>query len=39
MINKVILLGRLCADPEVRANAEGIHVARLRVATNRYGPR
>jgi single-strand DNA-binding protein len=37
MVNKVILLGRLTADPEVRATAAGLHVATLRIATNTYG--
>ena len=37
MVNKVILVGRLAADPEVRALPSGTHVANLRVATNTYG--
>ncbi|HKF77466.1 MAG TPA: single-stranded DNA-binding protein [Candidatus Dormibacteraeota bacterium] len=37
MVNKVILIGRLTADPEVRATASGTHVANLRIATNTYG--
>ena len=37
MINKVILVGRLTADPEVRATAGGVQVANLRLATNTYG--
>ncbi|GAC1616109.1 MAG: hypothetical protein NVS9B1_25830 [Candidatus Dormibacteraceae bacterium] len=37
MINKVILVGRLTADPEVRATPGGLHVANLRLATNTYG--
>jgi single-strand DNA-binding protein len=37
MVNKVILIGRLAADPEVRAAANGTQVAKLRVATNTYG--
>lgn len=36
MVNKVILVGRLTADPEVRAMPSGTHVANLRVATNTY---
>lgn len=36
MVNKVILVGNLCADPELRALPDGRHVANLRVATNTY---
>jgi single-strand DNA-binding protein len=36
MVNKVILIGRLTADPDVRATAAGTHVANLRLATNTY---
>ena len=36
MVNKVILVGRLTADPDVRATATGTHVANLRLATNTY---
>ena len=36
MVNKVILVGNLCADPDVRALADGRHVANLRVATHAY---
>jgi single-strand DNA-binding protein len=36
MVNKVILVGNLCADPDVRALADGRHVANLRVATNTF---
>lgn len=36
MVNKVILIGRLTADPDVRATATGAHVANLRLATNTY---
>jgi single-strand DNA-binding protein len=36
MVNKVILIGHLTADPDVRATASGAHVANLRVATNTY---
>ncbi len=39
MINKVILVGRLVADPDVRATAQGLHVANLRLVTNTYGGR
>lgn len=39
MVNKVILLGRLTADPDVRATATGNHVTSLRLATNTYGGR
>lgn len=37
MVNKVFLLGRLTADPDIRATAKGTHVAKLRIATNMYG--
>jgi single-strand DNA-binding protein len=36
MVNKVILIGRLTADPDVRATASGTHVTNLRLATNTY---
>src|SRR5215467_2195894 len=36
MVNKVILVGRLTADPDVRATATGTHMASLRLATNTY---
>ena len=36
MVNKVILIGRLTADPELRTSAGGVQVAKLRVATNSY---
>lgn len=36
MVNKVILIGRLTADPEVRATPKGTQVANLRIATNSY---
>ena len=36
MVNKVILMGHLAADPEVRATAAGLQVANLRVATNSF---
>jgi single-strand DNA-binding protein len=39
MFNRVILVGRLCADPEVRATPDGLHVANLRLATNTYAGR
>jgi len=37
MINKVILVGRLTADPELRATQKGVTVANLKVAANTYG--
>lgn len=37
MVNKVFLLGRLTADPDLRATPKGVHVAKLRIATNTYG--
>lgn len=39
MVNKVILIGRLTADPELRATASGVHVANVRIATNAYAGR
>ena len=36
MVNKVILVGNLTADPEVRATPKGVYVANLRLATNTY---
>jgi single-strand DNA-binding protein len=36
MVNKMILVGRLTADPDVRATATGTHMASLRLATNTY---
>lgn len=33
-LNKVILIGNLCADPEVRSFQNGGKVANLRIATN-----
>ena len=40
MINKVILVGNVCLDPEVRALDSGVKVARVRLATTeRYTDR
>jgi single-strand DNA-binding protein len=39
MVNRVILVGRLTADPELRATTAGTQVASLRIATNEYGGR
>ena len=36
MINKVILIGNVGADPEVRALEGGVKVARLRIATTEW---
>ena len=36
MVNKVILVGNLTADPEVKATPKGTYVANLRLATNTY---
>jgi single-strand DNA-binding protein len=36
MLNKVILVGRLAADPEIKATPKGMRIANLRVATNTY---
>lgn len=37
MVNKVILVGRLVADPEVRTASTGTQVANIRLVTNTYG--
>jgi single-strand DNA-binding protein len=37
LVNKVILIGRLTADPEVKATPAGVYIANMRLATNRYG--
>ena len=39
MVNRVILVGRLTADPDLRATPGGTHVAHLRLATNELGGR
>lgn len=36
MVNKVILVGNLAADPDVKATPKGTYVANLRLATNTY---
>ena len=36
MFNKVVLIGHLAADPEVKATPKGLYVANLRLATNSY---
>jgi len=36
MVNKVFLIGRLTADPDVRATASGTQVVNLRLATSTY---
>ena len=36
MVNKVILVGNLTADPDVKATQGGVYVAKLRLATNSY---
>lgn len=36
MVNKVILVGRLTADPEVKATPTGVYIATMRLATNTY---
>lgn len=35
MLNKVILMGRLCADPEIKTTQSGISICRICVAVNR----
>jgi single-strand DNA-binding protein len=36
MVNKIILIGRLTADPELRATAAGVRVVNLRLATSTF---
>jgi single-strand DNA-binding protein len=36
MVNKVLLVGNLAADPEVKATPNGTYVAKLRLATHSY---
>ena len=36
MVNKVILVGNLAADPDVKATPKGTYVAKIRLATNSY---
>ncbi|HEY1419103.1 MAG TPA: single-stranded DNA-binding protein [Candidatus Dormibacteraeota bacterium] len=36
MVNKVLLIGNLVADPEVKATPKGTYVANIRLATNTY---
>ena len=36
MLNKVMLIGRLTVDPEVKATPTGVYVANMRLATNTY---
>jgi len=36
MVNKVILIGNLTAEPEVKATPTGVYVANMRLATNTY---
>jgi single-strand DNA-binding protein len=36
MVNKVILVGNLAADPDVKATPKGTYVANMRLATNTY---
>jgi single-strand DNA-binding protein len=38
-VNKMILLGRLGQDPEVRTTASGTQIVNLNVATNEAGPK
>ncbi len=35
MFNKIIIMGRLCGDPELKQTQSGIAVCRIRVAVNR----
>jgi single-strand DNA-binding protein len=36
MVNKVILVGNLTADPDVKATPKGTYVANIRLATHTY---
>ena len=36
MVNKVLLIGNLAADPDVKATPTGTYVAKMRLATNTY---
>jgi single-strand DNA-binding protein len=36
MVNKVILVGHLAQDPDVKATPKGTYVAKLRLATNTF---
>jgi single-strand DNA-binding protein len=36
MVNKVLLIGNLAADPDVKATPKGTYVANLRLATHSY---
>lgn len=36
MVNKVLLIGNLTADPDVKATPTGTYVAKMRLATNTY---
>jgi single-strand DNA-binding protein len=36
LVNKVILVGNLAADPDVKATPKGIYIAKLVLATNTY---
>ena len=35
-LNKVLLIGRLTADPEIRYTPSGLNIANMRMAVNRY---
>lgn len=36
MVNKVILIGNVASDPDVRASQSGTYVTKVRIATNVY---
>jgi len=38
-VNKVMILGRLGKDPEIKQSASGVVIANLSVATNELGPK
>lgn len=35
MLNNVVLMGRLCSDPELKQTAEGVNVSTIRLAVDR----
>jgi single-strand DNA-binding protein len=39
MLNRVIVIGRVAAEPDARTTSRGIRLTRLRVATNTYAGR
>ena len=37
MFNKVIMMGRLVTDPELRTTPQGVNVCSFRIAVDRHG--